>query len=232
MLPELCTAPWSSSSPSLSAAALAPAAHADPTATPVAGIAEAGDSIARGPGGSIWVAHPKAPGRITRIDADGTHTDFTGGTTANLPSNRKPSGIVALEDGNVWFLMNGGGEELGRITPAGTVIRYVLRRGTPTSLAAGPDGALWMTANGGGTDEDDGDRTVNYRDAIVRYEAGEDVDRPLRRGPHGQHEPLRPGHRDRRRAVVRRVRRPGPRRADNNFRHRTVAGTTPPARAR
>ncbi len=157
----------------LSLVALAPEAGAEPTATPVAGIAEAGESIARGPGGTMWVAQSKAPGRVIRIDADGTRTDFTGGTTPNFPQNRRPSGVVALGDGSAWFLMSGGGEELGRITPAGTVMRYVLRRGTPTSLAAGPDGALWMTADNGGRDDDDDDRTT-ARDAIVRYEAGED----------------------------------------------------------
>ncbi|HEX4518785.1 MAG TPA: Ig-like domain repeat protein [Gaiellaceae bacterium] len=63
----------------------------------------------------------------------------------------EPLAITAGPDGDVWFTEQHG-DEIGHLTPAGTITEYSLgiqgNAGTlPQSIAAGPDGNLWFTQN-------------------------------------------------------------------------------------
>lgn len=61
-----------------------------------------------------------------------------------LPANMTPGSITAGPDGNLWFTE---GEQIGRITPGGTITQYPLP--TPSSFVSGitwgSDGTLWFT---------------------------------------------------------------------------------------
>ena len=65
-----------------------------------------------------------------------------------------PSAITAGPDGNLWFTQNvGGADEIGRITPTGTVTEFLIP-GTgagPAGITAGPDGNLWFAATNSNT---------------------------------------------------------------------------------
>ena len=64
-----------------------------------------------------------------------------------LPFNSGPIGIAAGPDGNVWFT-NFISDEIGRITPSGTIATFPLATSTePAGIAAGPDGNLWFCEN-------------------------------------------------------------------------------------
>jgi streptogramin lyase len=59
-------------------------------------------------------------------------------------------GITAGPDGNLWFTYAGQQNAIGRLTPAGDVLRVTdgaLPR-APASIATGPDGNLWFTDQG------------------------------------------------------------------------------------
>lgn len=56
-----------------------------------------------------------------------------------------PRGITAGPDGAMWFA-EAGDNEIGRITPDGTVTEFPVPAGRqPYELTTGPDGALWFT---------------------------------------------------------------------------------------
>jgi streptogramin lyase len=64
-----------------------------------------------------------------------------------LPLNSGPIGIAAGPDGNVWFT-NFISDEIGSITPSGTIAMFPLATGTePAGIAAGADGNLWFCEN-------------------------------------------------------------------------------------
>jgi len=54
---------------------------------------------------------------------------------------------VAASDGNLWFAETGGANALGRITPAGSIAEYQIRRTTPRpqGICLGPDGNIYFT---------------------------------------------------------------------------------------
>ena len=139
-------------------AAVPSRAAADPQASAVPGLTNAGEAILQGADGAMWIAEPADPGAIARVTVAGAVTEFKGGVTSNFTANRHPSGLAITPEGTVWpagtmwFLMTGGSDELGRITTSGAVGRYGLNGGRPTSLVGGPDGRLWMTfkADSGG----------------------------------------------------------------------------------
>src|SRR5262249_50868699 len=59
-------------------------------------------------------------------------------------------GITAGPDGNLWFTYSAQQNAIGRLTPAGDVLRVTdgeLPR-APASIATGPDGNLWFTDQG------------------------------------------------------------------------------------
>ena len=60
-----------------------------------------------------------------------------------------PTGITAGPDGNLWFT-NNLSDEIGRITPGGTITEFQLPSATasPRDIVAGADGNLWFTESG------------------------------------------------------------------------------------
>src|SRR5262249_4122924 len=60
-----------------------------------------------------------------------------------------PSAITAGPEGNLWFT-EGKANQIGRITPAGTVTEFPLAgHSGPAEITAGPAGNLWFTGKGG-----------------------------------------------------------------------------------
>lgn len=175
-------------------AVVAPVAQADPLATAVPGLSSAGEAILRGADDAMWIAEPADPGAIARVTVAGAVTEFKGGVTSNFTPNRKPSGLAITPEGTVWpagtmwFLMDGGSDELGRITTAGVVGRYALNYGRPTSLTGGPDGRLWMTVDGDSNDPDAIVRLDTANTTVTNFTAGLAHDtkpRAITSGPDG-----------------------------------------------
>ena len=81
-------------------------------------------------------------GLVGVADATATITEFA------LPAaSGRPVGIAAGPDGALWFTRMGG-NQIGRITTAGTITTFGLPAidgGFPFAITAGPDGALWFT---------------------------------------------------------------------------------------
>jgi len=66
-----------------------------------------------------------------------------------------PIGITRGPDGNLWFTESAGGlegavENIGRITPRGSISEFALPTtgADPLGITAGPDGAVWFTEYG------------------------------------------------------------------------------------
>jgi virginiamycin B lyase len=57
--------------------------------------------------------------------------------------NAQPYGIAAGPDGNLWF-METNANQIGRITPTGTITEYPVptTSSAPSFIAPGPDGYL------------------------------------------------------------------------------------------
>ncbi|MHB8312787.1 MAG: Vgb family protein [Candidatus Dormibacteria bacterium] len=70
----------------------------------------------------------------------GTITEYRTGLT----SNANPFGITAGPDGNLWFTELNA-DNIGKITPAGTITEYPVGSVSPLGITAGPDGNLWFT---------------------------------------------------------------------------------------
>ncbi|MGH2486193.1 MAG: virginiamycin B lyase family protein, partial [Ktedonobacterales bacterium] len=101
-------------------------------------------SITAGPDGALWFTESEA-NRIGRITTSGQTTFYP------LSSgDYKPSGITTGPDGNLWFTVavNGGGANVGRITPDGTITEYNIPNSQTTlangasalEITKGPDG--------------------------------------------------------------------------------------------
>jgi streptogramin lyase len=73
--------------------------------------------ITVGPDGALWFTEMRD--RVGRITMDGRITEYGAG----IPFRAFPGGIVAGRDGNLWFTLYHG-NELARITLAGTVTRF------------------------------------------------------------------------------------------------------------
>lgn len=123
-------------------------------------------SITAGPDGALWFTESVA-NRIGRITTSGQATFFP------LSSNDfDPSGITAGPDGNLWYTVatNGGGANIGRITPGGVITEYSIPNsqtaiasfGNRTlEIAKGADGKLWFTdGNAIGSTTTDGQITA------------------------------------------------------------------------
>ena len=67
----------------------------------------------------------------------GLITEFTVPTAGSQP------GIAAGPDGNLWFTEITG-NKIGRITPAGVITEFPIRRRAPPRHQPGPDGNLWF----------------------------------------------------------------------------------------
>lgn len=128
--------------------ALTPAAPASaaPSAAAVPGLTAGGGAIAKAPDGTMWLAQPADPGKVTRIEPGGALHTYIGGVTENFPEDRSPSGMAITPDGRAWLLIDGLLDDWISITPSsGAVRRHELAFEQPTGIVAGPDGKLWMT---------------------------------------------------------------------------------------
>jgi streptogramin lyase len=92
-------------------------------------------NIVAGPDGNLWFTHNFG---VTRITPSGTTTVFS--------AAGQTGGIAAGPDGNLWFT-DQNGNQVGRITPAGTVTKFTLPTpgSEPAQIATGPDGNLWFS---------------------------------------------------------------------------------------
>src|SRR6266436_741926 len=64
-------------------------------------------------------------------------------TEFGIPTNNsQPAGITLGPDGNLWFTESRA-DQIGKITPNGSITEYPLPSGVASGIAAGPDGNLW-----------------------------------------------------------------------------------------
>jgi virginiamycin B lyase len=123
------------------------------------------NGLALGVEGALWatVGEPgilgpgpiSGPGRLVRVDADGTQAEFP------IPGEIEPQGIALGPDGNLWFTGVHGrysGEHssspgigyVGRMTPTGAIslFRTPIKSAEPGAIVAVPDGRLWFAESG------------------------------------------------------------------------------------
>jgi virginiamycin B lyase len=101
--------------------------------------------ITPGPDGALWFTGDTfdASNKIGRITTTGVVTQFS------APPAGVGGAISWALDGNLWFVLNYGNSNIGKITPQGNVTGYETLSGNNViAIITGPDGALWMTENG------------------------------------------------------------------------------------
>jgi hypothetical protein len=108
--------------------------------------------IAAAPDGRIWFTEERNPGRLGRLNSDGSVTEFTGGVTSGFSANGQPRGITAAPDGRIWFTEYANPGRVGRLNADGTVTEFTggvtsgfSANGEPWGIAAAPDGRIWFT---------------------------------------------------------------------------------------
>jgi YD repeat-containing protein len=102
-------------------------------------------------GGNLWFTMGGVgEGRIGKITTSGTISYYQPGKGT---ASGGPFGITAGPENNLWFTH---GNDIGKITPFGTVTSYTLpetfngdKGGTAYDIASGPEGNLWFTVRGG-----------------------------------------------------------------------------------
>ena len=68
-----------------------------------------------------------------------------------FPVTGNPGAIVAGRDGNLWFTAQGTPDEIGRLSPSGSLTEFPLATNNSVAgIAAGPDGNLWFIQPGNG----------------------------------------------------------------------------------
>jgi virginiamycin B lyase len=112
------------------------------TEFPITGTGSYG--IVTGPDGAIWFDEYNAIGRIT---TSGTVTTFPVPTSGGYPV-----GITVGADGNLWFVVNGADNYVGRMTVDGQFTRFnTPQTGTDVSTygaSAAADGNVWFAEPG------------------------------------------------------------------------------------
>jgi streptogramin lyase len=109
------------------------------------------ETLAAGPGGTLWFTDQGSTPAIGRITTAGAITESTH-ANSGLDSGSMPDAITAGPDGNMWFTDQNGA--IGRITPAGVITEFTpansdLDSGSsPVQITIGPDGNLWFTDRG------------------------------------------------------------------------------------
>lgn len=108
--------------------------------------------IAVGPEGRIWFTEQAPPGRVARVNGDGTVTELVGGVTPGFSANSTPTGIATGPDGKIWFTQQAAPGRVARVNGDGSVTEFTggttpgfSADGTPTGIVAGRDGAIWFT---------------------------------------------------------------------------------------
>jgi len=103
--------------------------------------------ITNGPDGAMWFTEFAAQ-KIGRITTSGAITTF------DVPSSSDLQQITAANDGNLWFTVDSPGDQIGRITPTGTVTDQFDVTGAGNGvefITTGSDGNLWFLAQAGNT---------------------------------------------------------------------------------
>jgi streptogramin lyase len=106
------------------------------------------------PDGNLWFTETGG-NKIGRITPTGTIDEFPA-----LFSGLVPWAITAGPDGNLWFTNLGSScltgcsppydDQIGRITPAGSITYFPSIFGWSNGITSGPDGNLWFAAGVGG----------------------------------------------------------------------------------
>src|SRR4051812_9311569 len=117
------------------------------TVTQYGNVHDKPSGITPGAGNEVWFVESTGEGRVGRVDAAGTLSEWRPTTNQAAPTS-----IVLGPDGNFWFTERAKSSAIGRITPTGTITEF--RAGltidsTPWGIAAGPDGNLWFTEKAG-----------------------------------------------------------------------------------
>jgi virginiamycin B lyase len=113
------------------------------------------DAITTGPDGNLWYLASSGDG-IVKVTTAGVMTEYPFSSSA-AAVDRHTGGIAAGPDGNVWFLetvLSGGSGELevGKVTPAGQITEYPLRKSADPlpsggGITTGGDGNLYIREN-------------------------------------------------------------------------------------
>lgn len=91
-------------------------------------------SIVSGPDGNLWFTNP--PGSVGYI------TPFVPNAITEYPVAPQPLGITTGPDGALWFGTDG---QIGRISPASSVVFAFTAAGALSFPLLGPDGNVWWT---------------------------------------------------------------------------------------
>lgn len=107
--------------------------------------------IVAGPAGNLWFTEHFAPSGGSVETASVIDEITPNGKIVNQFDARTDAGIISGlavgPDGNLWYT-DPIGNNVERLTPAGTVTTYPLANGTgPGNIAPGPDEDLWFTEN-------------------------------------------------------------------------------------
>jgi RTX calcium-binding nonapeptide repeat (4 copies) len=115
--------------------------------------------IVAGADGNLWFTEFQSPGRVGRVNGDGTVTELTGGVTPGFSASAAPTDITTGPDGRIWFTEQAPPGRVARVNGDGSVTEFPggatlgFRVGTtPTGITAGPDQRVWFTeqADSGG----------------------------------------------------------------------------------
>lgn len=117
------------------------------------------EGITSGPDGHVWFTERSflsSPGRVTRVNSDGTVTELTGGVTPGFSANSQPFWITTGPDGHIWFTEEANPGRVARGNTDGTVTELAggatlgfSPNSDPRGIAAGPDGHVWFTEHNG-----------------------------------------------------------------------------------
>jgi streptogramin lyase len=143
------------------------AASAAPTVTELTGGVTPGFSansapfeIAAARDGRLWFTEATDPGRVARVNADGSVSEF--------PLSGAPWGLAEGLDRNIWVAESADPGLIARVTPAGAVTELVggITPGfsadvVPRGVAVGPDGHAWFTEAEGGVARVNDDLSVS-----------------------------------------------------------------------
>jgi virginiamycin B lyase len=97
--------------------------------------------IVEGPDGALWITDTFNE-QIVRMSAQGTFTGFV------LQNYSPPLSICNGPDKALWFTVDSGPPDIGRITTSGRIKLFPIRGSEDDfaqDIAAGSDGALWFT---------------------------------------------------------------------------------------
>jgi virginiamycin B lyase len=131
----------------LMTAGVSAAASAAPiTEFPTGNATPAPDGLVDGGDGNLWFIDTNAIGRIS---GDGTVKEFP--LPAPLPGGANLHAVVPGANGVMWFDVNGTAQEIGKLTPDGTITTFApgtngLNLGlVPGEMTTGPGGTVWFT---------------------------------------------------------------------------------------